>query len=304
MLEREPRKETIGKGELFFLSHPETNDIFSGYGLTMAEDSKVHLVGVLMVDRPHPVNPEWLDEVETTYGRYNLVPMTACGERGILCQMHIEPDSIPYLGRFPGEKSSAIQQALTPLLDEPPNPIFSLSWDAEARTWCSQIPIADELPREIREVFEKTGYGSLAVETDAGVVHVCHAANRDIEGFAGMPVVYQWQLIRMPTAPLIRLEIKILDNLLNPYHFESFLNVEQEDQARVLAQLAGQDQLYLAFYGEDLKYCFTKVVEHGVQQWQYLDELIVQAADYLNTIPKDQQDFDQAKAAFYRRSMS
>ena len=303
MLEREPRKETIGKGELFFLNHPEKNDVFSGYGLTMVEDSKAHLVGLLLVDRPHPVDPAWLDKVEATFGQYDLVPMTSSGERGILCKMQIELDSIPYLRRFTDGNSSAIQEALTPLLDKLPNPIFPLSWDGESGTWRSQIPAADELPREINQVFERTGYGSLAVETNAGVIHACHAADHDIIGFTDKPVRYQWQLLKMPTAPLIRLEVTIVDNPLNPYHFESFLNVGQEDQARVLSQLAGQDQLYLAFYGENLRYRYTKVVKHDEQQWQYLDDLVMQAADYLDTIPRDQQDFDQAKAAFYQRSM-
>ena len=62
----------------------------------------------------------------------------------------------------------------------------------------------------------------------------------------------------------------ILDDLLNPYKFESFLNVGQEDQARVLARLANQDQLYLAFYGDDFDHRFTKIVNHDRQQWQYL----------------------------------
>ena len=39
MGEREPRKETIGKGELFFLWHPGTEEIFSAYGLTMRPGS-------------------------------------------------------------------------------------------------------------------------------------------------------------------------------------------------------------------------------------------------------------------------
>ena len=69
-----------------------------------------------------------------------------------------------------------------------------LRWDEEARTWCSQFAPLDELPGEIREVFERTGYGCLAVETNIGVIHVCHASDSDIEGFADKPVLYQWQL--------------------------------------------------------------------------------------------------------------
>jgi hypothetical protein len=133
------------------------------------------------------------------------------------------------------------------------------------------------------------------------VVHVCHAADSDIEGFAGKPVLYQWQLIQMPTAPLIRLELTILDQPDNPFRFESFLNVAEESQANVLSQLANQDWLYLAFYGDDLTHRFTKIVHHDRQQWQYLDELVDRATRYWHQLPPDRRDFDQAKAEFMRR---
>ena len=68
-----------------------------------------------------------------------------------------------------------------------------------------------ELPQGLREVFQGFGYGCLAVETDIGVAHICHAADADIENFADKPVRHQWQLIQMPTAPLIRLEVVILN---------------------------------------------------------------------------------------------
>jgi hypothetical protein len=151
-------------------------------------------------------------------------------------------------------------------------------------------------------VFERTGYGCLAAEANVGVVHVCHAADRDIEDFAGKPALYRWDLVRMPTAPLIRLEVVILDHLANPYRFESFLNVAQEDQARVLAELANQDRLYLAFYGDDLTYRFTHVVDHDEQQWQHLGEPVAEATAYWNQLPPDRRDFDRAKTDFLSRS--
>ena len=153
-------------------------------------------------------------------------------------------------------------------------------------------------------MFERTGYGCLAAETNVGVVHVCHAADRDIEGFTDKPLLYRWQLLKLPTAPLIRLEVVILDNPTNPYRFESFLNVSQEDQARVLAKLANQERLYLAFYGDNLTHRFTHVVDHDEQQWQYLDELVVEATAYWEQIPPERRDFDRAKAEFLSRSGS
>ena len=86
MREREP--------PLVFLWHPGTTDIFSGYGLRIAP---AHLIGVVMVDRPRPAAADWLEEIMQTFGGYELVPMTASGERGMLCQMRIAEDSRVHL---------------------------------------------------------------------------------------------------------------------------------------------------------------------------------------------------------------
>jgi hypothetical protein len=77
--------------------------------------------------------------------------------------------------------------------------------------------------------------------------------------------------------------------------------VAQEDQARVLAELAHQDRLYPVFYGDDLTHRFTHVVDHDEQQWQYLDELVAEALAYWDRIPPEQRDFDRAQAEFMRR---
>jgi hypothetical protein len=114
--------------------------------------------------------------------------------------MQIEPESLPHLRRFPNEKAAAIQTALQPLLVNPPKPLFTLRWDQESRNWCSEFAPMAKLPEEIRQVFEGLGYGCLAAETNIGVIHVCHAADSDIEGFANKPVSYQWQLTKIPAA--------------------------------------------------------------------------------------------------------
>lgn len=300
MPEREPRKEVVGRGELYYLGHSGQTEMFSGYGLTQQAGSKEFFVGLLMVDRPMPANPLWLMEVEEAFGEVQLVSMTATGERGIVCQMQIVPESLQYLRRFSGAKLIAIEEALKPLLDSPPKASFLLSWDRLRHHWVSELAVTGELPEEIRAVFESQGYGCLAVETNMGVVHICHAADRDIESFRNKPVLYQWQLINMPTAPLIRLEITILDNPANPYRFESFLNVEDEDQARTLAILGSQEELHLAFYGDALQYEYSRSVPHEERQWQQLDELIGRALQHLETIPPKERDFDRAKELFMR----
>jgi hypothetical protein len=43
-----------------------------------------------------------------------------------------------------------------------------------------------------------------------------------------------------------------------PYRFEPFLNAAEEDQVSVLGQLAYKDRLYLALYGDRLRYRITR----------------------------------------------
>jgi hypothetical protein len=133
------------------------------------------------------------------------------------------------------------------------------------------------------------------------VVHVYHASDRDIAGFRDRPVLSQWQLIKMPTAPLIRLTLTIQDQPAHPYRFESFLNVTEPDQENILSQLANQDRLYLAFYGDDLQYRYTKIIPHSKHQWQFLDEMVMKAQKYWEGLPEGERDYDQAKADFMKR---
>lgn len=149
-------------------------------------------------------------------GPVQLVQMTAGGDRGIACQMWIEPDSLPHLRQYPGAQASAIRTALEPLLANPPKPTLTLRWDDEAASGAAKFAASAELPREIREAFEQAGYGCQAAETTIGGVHICHVADRDIEDFANKPVLIQWQLIKTPTASLIRLELLIQDQPSRP----------------------------------------------------------------------------------------
>ena len=300
MGEREPQSERLNRGELLCLYHPGTTDTFSGYGLVMQDDWPGHLTGILMVDRPFSADPAWLERVYNAYGECDLVSMTAGGKRGLVCQMHIEPDSLQHLRRFSPGFGQPLQEALQPLLDETPAPTLALRWDEARRVWLSEMVFLRELPPAVREVFEHTGYGCLAVESSQGIVHVCHASDEDIDNFVDRPVEARWDLIEMPTAPLVRLELLVYDDLRDPFCFESFLNVVAPDHLAVLAELAGQEELYLAFYGDDLTYRYTAVLPHSEQQWQRLDEIIGQAEAYWANLPEEARDFDQAKALYMR----
>lgn len=121
---------------LRYLWHPGTLDTFSGYGLALAP---VHLVGLVMIDRPRPADPAWLTEVKHAFGAYQLAAMTQTGERGIVCQMHIAQESLGYLKTFDHALAYALSSALMPLLLRPPAVTLALRWKKESQAWVSTI---------------------------------------------------------------------------------------------------------------------------------------------------------------------
>lgn len=124
---------------LYGLSHPGTEDTVSGYGLAMQLDRRDWLVGLLLVDRPHKVDPEWLKEVEATFGGYELFEMTSDGARGIACQMWIEPASRPLIRQVKTPKVEDIMLMLRRFLEEAPKPRFRMSWDEAKKLWVSEF---------------------------------------------------------------------------------------------------------------------------------------------------------------------
>jgi hypothetical protein len=149
-------QQAVLRGCLYFLWHPGTRKIFSGYGLTTQAGHPDHLVGLLMVDRPRMVDPVWLAEVEARFGGYELYVMTVTGERGIACQMQIEPASLPYLRRnLPEYLGATVRQAfrqvLNPLLQSLPKPRLQVRWDERLRLWTSQF---QEPPNPKKALFQ------------------------------------------------------------------------------------------------------------------------------------------------------
>lgn len=130
---------------------------------------------------------------------------------------------------------------------------------------------------------------------------VTQAPDDDIESFSGAPVVCDWELIEMPSAPLIRFRALIIDDLLAPFGLEHFLNIDEPDQARCLQLLAGQNFLSFDFFGEDYEYVGSTYLDHDEDMRSGLEGLIARAQAYWNSLPKQEQDFDRAKAEFLHR---
>ena len=75
----------------------------------------------------------------------------------------------------------------------------------------------------MQEVFQAGAPGCFAaLRSDDMVGFISHAPDNDIESFRDAFIYWQWELVRMPTAPLIRFHAYVLDNPYNPYQFEHF----------------------------------------------------------------------------------
>ena len=267
--------------------------------MTTHDGRKDRLVGRLMVDRPQPADPAWLAEIAHRYGDYELLPMTVTGERGLLTQLRVETGSLDLLTRSDHPVAAELQRVLQPLTNALPSPILKVRWDEEQELWVSDFWIG--LPAEMQAVFEKMGYGCFAAERDDhSVAFLTHVAPADLLSLRYALVVYNWQMIPMPTAPLIRFTSAVLDDPNHPYRLEHFLNVRDVTQGRSLARLVAQKGLVFDFYGVEYEYAFSKRFAHPDAMRARLAILIQQAIVYDGTIPAHRRDFDQAKAAFQR----
>lgn len=128
---------TLADDPMYGLWHPGSEDTVSGYGLAIQPGRNDWLVGLLMVDRPQPVDPEWLKEVEATFGSYDLYQITQDGARGIACQMWIEPASRRYVRQVSAPIMDDIVVVLRRFLEYPPKPRFRLSWNEVDQVWQS-----------------------------------------------------------------------------------------------------------------------------------------------------------------------
>jgi hypothetical protein len=183
------------------------------------------LPGLLIVDRPRPADLKWLRRVESIFGEYQLVPMTATGERGIVCRMQIEPESLPHLRQCSSEKG--LRSGLPWHLYLRSRPIQHLSCTG-TRKGGSGRARSPPRPNSPARFASSESFGCR-----------CLAAETDIEGRRGKPVRYRPQLIQMPAAPQIRLAMVNVDD---PAHWARVSpECSHQDQAALHAGLASQD---------------------------------------------------------------
>jgi hypothetical protein len=157
------------------------------------------------------------------------------------------------------------------------------------------------LPEELASFLRDKLVACLTHETDKGTVFVVKAPAADIATLHGrVPMHVRHELHEHPAAPVIRTVIRIYDRLDSPLGIETFTNVEQADQRADFARLAGQREIYLLFYDEELKHRLTKGMENV--EASTIHEIVASADLVRAGIPVDRYDFNRAKADIVART--
>lgn len=100
--------------------------------------------------------------------------------------------------------------------------------------------------------------------------------------------------------PLIRFDIVVYDDIINPLHFDAFLNIMNEDHECVLETLKEQDRIIFHWYGEDFKYKGSTSVKWKEENRIIASEIIEKGKECVrfNSV----KDFDNVKEKFMKKN--
>ena len=168
-----------------------------------------------------------------------------------------------------------------------------------------QPPYGADLPPDLSAFLESQRMACLLIGTESGSGFVIKAPRDGIEGLRGpMPVLFRHELYRHRTSPVIRLLLRLYDRQdahpPSSLAFESFVNIDDEEQRNDYGELARQDLVDLHFYDEALRHRLTKQIPNNLRA--DIPLVLSTALRLRARIPNDRFDFDQAKADVIART--
>jgi hypothetical protein len=160
--------------------------------------------------------------------------------------------------------------------------------------------IGPPLPPELADALRDESYACLTASTDTGTVFVIKAPSHEIRSVRGnVPILLRHELYDTPTAPVIRLALRIYDQPRQPLAMESFINVREPDQREEYAALAEQEHIYLLFYDELLQHRLNQGIHNDDRA--VVPQILATAEQLAGAIPDNLYDFDLAKQAIQER---
>jgi hypothetical protein len=161
------------------------------------------------------------------------------------------------------------------------------------------------LPPELAAFLRTQTRACLLLGTDRGSSFILKTPASDLDGLRGpLPILLRHELYRHWSSPVIRLLLRFydvpLDQPPSSLAFESFINVDDEEQRSDYGELARQALIPLHFYDQALQHRLAKTVRNSLRP--SIPQLLVTALSLRARIPQDQLDFDQAKAEVIART--
>lgn len=161
------------------------------------------------------------------------------------------------------------------------------------------------LPPDLAAFLASQHLACLLVGTERGSGFVIKAPGEEIESLRGpLPVLFRHELYRHPSAPVIRLLLRLYDRPddrpPSSLAFESFVNVDDDGQRNDYGDLARQDLVGLHFYDGALRHRLTKQIRNTLRA--DIPTVLITALRLRARIPNDRFDFDRAKADVIART--
>ena len=162
-----------------------------------------------------------------------------------------------------------------------------------------------QLPPELAAFLRTQTRACLLLGTDRGSSFILKTPASDLDGLRGpLPILLRHELYRHRSSPVIRLLLRFYDapqdQPPSSLAFESFINVDDEEQRSDYGELARQDLIPLHFYDDALQHRLAKTVRNSLRP--SIPQLLVTALSLRARIPQDQLDFDRAKAEVIART--
>jgi hypothetical protein len=151
-----------------------------------------------------------------------------------------------------------------------------------------------QLPPELADFLKDEAFACLTHPTDQGPVLVLKAPELEIASIQGpVPIGIWHSLYDHPTAPVIRMLLRLYDQPHRSLAFESFVNVADPQQRADYEALSQQEQFALLFFDEQLRHRLTKRVDNSRQS--EMAEILQSAEALYEATPRERFNFELAK---------
>jgi len=157
-------------------------------------------------------------------------------------------------------------------------------------------PMDEILGDDLLGAFKILGYTGIPVWTNTGCAFFCYMDKKTCRQVKSAVHSVKLEYHEIDGCPLIRFDVRVYDQPIDPLHFDAFSNVQDEHHLAALEALAEQEWLIFHWYRPDFKYTGSTGI-HWTPEQRFAAAAILQQARDLVCLT-DGGNFDRAKARY------